>query len=75
MVAEAVARRVVGDRHVGVAAGAAGLGHLLERVAAVGEGGVGVQVAADVADRDQVGQLPLAGRLQLPPPSRSSGSM
>ena len=46
VVAEAVAGRVVGDRHVGVAALAAGLGHLLERVAAVGEGGVGVEVAA-----------------------------
>ena len=40
VVAEAVAGRVVGDRHVGVAALAAGVGHLLERVAAVGEGRV-----------------------------------
>ena len=65
VVAEAVAGRVVGDRQVGVAAVAAGLGHLLERVAAVGEGGVGVEVAADVADLDQLRQLALARRLQL----------
>ena len=68
VVAEAVAGRVVGDRHVGVAALAAGLGHLLERVAAVGEGRVGVEVAADVAELDQVRQLALARRLQLAPP-------
>ena len=49
VVAEAVAGGVVGDRQVGVAALARRLGHLLERVAAVGEGRVGVQVAADVA--------------------------
>ena len=68
MVAEAVAGGVVGDRQVGVAAVAGGLGHLLERVAAVGEGRVGVQVAADVVDRDQLRQLAVAGRLQLAPP-------
>ena len=50
VVAEAVAGGVVGDRQVGVAAVAGRLGHLLERVAAVGEGRVGVQVAADVVD-------------------------
>ena len=65
VVAEAVAGGVVGDRQVGVAALAAGLGHLLERVAAVGERGVGVQVAADVVERDQLRQLALARRLQL----------
>ena len=65
VVAEAVAGRVVGDRHVGVAALAAGLGHLLERVATVGEGRVGVQVAADVVELDQVRQLAFARRLQL----------
>ena len=65
VVAEPVAGRVVGDRHVGVAAVAAGLGHLLERVAAVRERRVGVEVAADVADRDEVGELALAGGLQL----------
>ena len=65
VVAEAVAGRVVGDRHVGVAALAAGLGHLLQRVAAVGEGGVGVQVALDVGELDQLRQLAFARRLQL----------
>ena len=51
VVAEAVAGRVVGDREVGVAALARRLGHLLERVAAVGEGRVAVEVAADVGER------------------------
>ena len=68
VVAEAVAGRVVGDRHVGVAALASRRRHLLQRVAAVGEGGVGVQVAADVAEGDQVGQLAFARRLQLAAP-------
>ena len=65
VVAEAVAGRVVGDRHVGVAAVAARRGHLGEGVAAVGEGRVGVEVAADVAELDQLRQLPFARRLQL----------
>ena len=66
VVAEAVARRVVGDREVGVAALAGSLGHLLERVAPVGEGRVAVEVAADVADLDQLGQLALLrGGLEL----------
>ena len=67
VVAEAVTGRVVGDRHVGVAAVAARLGHLLQRVAAVGESRVRVQVAADVVDRDEVGERAVAGGLQLPP--------
>ena len=66
VVAEAVAGRVVGDRHVGVAALAARLGHLLERVAAVGEGGVGVQVAADVVERRPAP----AACLRAPPSAR-----
>jgi hypothetical protein len=65
VVAEAVAGRVVGDRQVGVAAVAPRLGHLAERVAAVGEGRVRVQVAADVVERDELGQLAFARRLQL----------
>ena len=73
VVAEAVAGRVVGDRHVGVAALAARLGHLLERVAAVGEGRVGVQVAADVLEVDQLGQLAFARRLQLAAPLAQLG--
>ena len=60
VVAEPVARRVVGHRQVGVAALARRLGHLLERVAPVRERRVAVQVAAQVADLDQLRQL--AGR-------------
>ena len=65
MVAEAVAGRVVGDREVGVAALARRLGHLLERVAPVGERRVAVQVAADVADLDQLRQLAVGRRGDL----------
>ena len=69
VVAEAVAGRVVGDRQVGVAALARRRRHLLERVAAVGEGRVAVQVAADVVDRDQLRQLALrAPRAARPVP-------
>ena len=57
--------RVVGDRDVLVAALARRLGHLLDRGVAVGGGGVHVQVAADVAQLDQLRQLALAGCGQL----------
>ena len=56
VVAEAVAGRVVGDREVGVAAGPRGLRHLLERVVAVGDRRVAVEVAPDVLQRDQLRQ-------------------
>src|SRR5689334_20883005 len=56
---------MVGDREVRVAPGPGGLGHLLERVVPVGEGGVGVEVAADVAELDQLRQLALAGSAEL----------
>ena len=65
VVAEAVAGRVVGDRDVLVAALAGRLGHLLDRVAAVRGDRVHVQVAADVAELDQLRQLALAGGRQL----------
>ena len=55
-------RRVVGERQVVVAEAAGGLDHLLDRRAAVGPVGVGVQVALDGgADRlAALGQRPLA---------------
>ena len=54
---------VVGDHHVLVAAGGAGLDHLLDGVAAVRPGRVHVEVAAQVLDPDQVGEP--AGRRGL----------
>jgi hypothetical protein len=65
VVAEAVAGGVVGDRDVLVAALAGRLGHLLDRGVAVGGRRVHVQVAADVAELDQLRQLALARRGQL----------
>ena len=53
VVAEAMRRRVVGDREVLVAAFAGGLAHLGDRRPAVGSLGVAVQVAADVAQLHQ----------------------
>ncbi len=41
------------------------LGHLLDRGHAVGPGAVGVQVAADVAQLDQLGELAGRGPLEL----------
>src|SRR5215207_11424593 len=65
VVAEAVAGGVVGDRQVLIATVARRLGHLLDAVTPVGEGGVGVEVALEVADLDQLRQLAFARRLQL----------
>ena len=84
VVAEAVRGRVVGDREVLVAALARRERHLLDRVAPVGGGRVAVQVAADVAELDQLRQRALAARRRSqsaraasssPRFSRSSGSM
>ena len=47
---------MIGDGDVLVAQRAGGLGHFFERGAAVGFGGVHVQVAADVGELDQLGQ-------------------
>ena len=58
---------VVGDREVGVAALPRGLRHLLERVAAVRERRVAVEVAADVVDGDQLGELAGVAGLDLAP--------
>ena len=52
---------MVGDGDVLVASLARGFGHLLEGGAAIGFGGVHVQVAADVAEFDQFGKPALFG--------------
>ena len=49
--------RMVGDRVVGVPMLGGRLEHALQRGEPVGEVGVRVQVAADLLQRDQVGQL------------------
>ena len=48
--------RMIGDGDVFVAQRAGGLGHFFERGAAVGFGGVHVEIAADVGELDQLGQ-------------------
>ena len=63
---------VVGDGDVLVAALARGLGHLLERGAAVGLGGVHVEVAADVAQFHQFGQAAFVRRLRFRRCSRAA---
>lgn len=50
-------RGVVGDRVVRVAAGGSGGDHVLQRGQPVGEVGVGVQIAADVLVRQEVGKF------------------
>ena len=65
VVAEAVGGGVVGDRQVGVAASSRGLGHLRQRVSPVGKRGVGVEIALQVVDPDQVGELAARGRGDL----------
>ena len=65
VVAEAEARRVVGDRQVLVARVAGRDRHLLDRGGAVGRGRVAVQVAAQIGDLDQLGQRPDRRRLEL----------
>ena len=57
--------RVVGQDLVGVATAAAGLGHDLDRVDAVGPVGVGVEVAAQVGLRDERRQPAGERRLDL----------
>ena len=57
--------RVVGDRDVLVAAPVRLGRHRLQRVAAVGGGGVHVQVAAEVGRRDQLRQAARLGRVDL----------
>ena len=75
VVAEAVAGRVVGDRQVLVSAGARRQRHLLDRVVAVGGDRVAVQVAADVRQLDQPGNVPSRAAASSPRSSRSSGSI
>ena len=65
VVTETVTGRVVGYRHVGVAAGATGFRHLLQRVASVGERRVAVKLAADIAELDKLRERALAGSAQL----------
>jgi len=60
VVTEAVARRVVGDREVGVAALARRVPPSLRGCCAHRRGVWGVHVAADVGDLDQVGELAFA---------------
>ncbi len=52
---------VVGDGDVLVAERAGGFGHLFQRGAAIGLGGVHVEVAADVGQLDQLGQAAFGG--------------
>ena len=76
VVAEPVRGRVVGDREVLVAARLRRLDHLLERVAAVGERRVAVQVAAQVAERRSASAAsPFGAASSSPRPSRSSGGI
>jgi hypothetical protein len=56
---------VVGDRQILVAGIAGRLGHLLDRGGAVGGGRVGVKVALQVFERDQLGERPRGGCLEL----------
>src|SRR5262245_38704015 len=67
MVAEAVARRVVGYREIGIAAGPRPLGHLLQGVPPVGQRRVTVKIAADVVDSDQLGKFAALAGLDLAP--------
>ncbi len=66
VVAEPVRGRVVGDREVFPAAPHGLLGHLLQRLAAVTQRRVAVQVAAQVAQLDQLRQRAVGGGLELP---------
>ena len=59
--------RVVGDGDVLQPALLGGGGHLLDRGRAVGPRAVHVQVAADVAQLDQLGQLAGVGPIELAP--------
>ena len=56
---------VVGDGDVFEAAGDGGFGHLADGVAAVGLGGVHVQIAADIAADDELRQRVLGGGFEL----------
>ena len=67
VVAEAVRRRVVGDRDVLIAAVARRERHLLDRGVPVGRGRVHVQVAADVVERDQPRRLESPARARRGP--------
>ena len=64
-VGESEVLRVIGDRHVGVAASARRLGHFFDGVAAVGLNGVHVHVAAQVAEFEQRGQFVFRGCLDF----------
>ena len=67
---------MVGDGEVLEPARERALGHLLERLAAVGQRRVAVQVAADVLLGQQLRQLgPSAAASSSPRPSRSSGGI
>ena len=56
---------VIGQRHVRVALGLGGLGHVFEGLGAVGPVGVRVQVALDVAELDQLRQAARLGGFDL----------
>ena len=58
-------RRVVGDREVGVAARLGGGDHVVQGGDTVSEVGVGVQVAADVGQLDEVRKVPRQCGLDL----------
>ena len=58
--------RVIGDAEVFPAERFRGGGHLLQRVVAVGFGGVIMEDAAEVGELDELGQLALLARFDLP---------